>query len=69
MVSLAYPLGTTTEQFMADPSQYEGMGYPQASTLVASIAMVLAVAPLLLLRYGKGLRARSKVTSALCEGS
>lgn len=43
------------------------MGYPQASTLVASIALGLAVAPILLLRYGRDLRARSKVTSALCE--
>lgn len=41
------------------------MGYPQATTLVASVALALAAAPLLLLRYGKMLRARSKVASAL----
>ncbi|KAI9636527.1 MSF transporter [Dioszegia hungarica] len=47
---------------------YKGLGYPQATTLVASVALALAAAPLLLLRYGKVLRARSRVASAL-EGS
>jgi hypothetical protein len=41
------------------------MGYPQATTLIAAVALALAAAPLLLLRYGKTLRARSKVASAL----
>jgi hypothetical protein len=54
---------------LADPQQYIAMGYPQASTLVASVALALAVAPILLIRYGKTLRARSKVASALAEMS
>lgn len=41
------------------------MGYPQASTLVASVALFLGIAPFILLRYGGDLRARSKVASSL----
>ncbi|WVQ81596.1 hypothetical protein IAT38_003720 [Cryptococcus sp. DSM 104549] len=44
---------------------YVAMGYPHASTLVASVALALAAAPILLILFGKKLRARSKVTSAL----
>ncbi|ODO01705.1 hypothetical protein I350_06531 [Cryptococcus amylolentus CBS 6273] len=46
---------------------YKGMGYPQASTLVASVALGLATAPFLLLMFGKKLRAKSKVTSQLFQ--
>lgn len=63
MVSVAL-LGQTTKLMI----KYKGLGYPQATTLVASVALALAAAPLLLLRYGKVLRARSRVASAL-EGS
>ena len=35
--------------------------------MAASIGMVLAVAPILLLRYGASLRAKSVVASALIE--
>nr|XP_031862231.1 uncharacterized protein CI109_002196 [Kwoniella shandongensis]KAA5529303.1 hypothetical protein CI109_002196 [Kwoniella shandongensis] len=45
---------------------YVNLGYPQASTLVASIALVLSAAPILLIFYGKKLRMKSKVTRALC---
>jgi hypothetical protein len=55
---------TLTDQDEAD-EQYVNLGYPIASTVVASIALLLAAAPLLLLRYGKTLRAKSPVTSAL----
>ncbi|WVQ94773.1 hypothetical protein IAU59_001855 [Kwoniella sp. CBS 9459] len=48
-------------------SMYIKMGYPEASTLVASLAMALAAAPIALLFYGKSLRKRSKITSALCK--
>ncbi|WVR09225.1 hypothetical protein IAU60_006289 [Kwoniella sp. DSM 27419] len=44
---------------------YINLGYPQATTVVACIASALAVAPILLIFYGKTLRQRSKVTSAL----
>ncbi|KAK1922845.1 major facilitator superfamily domain-containing protein [Papiliotrema laurentii] len=44
---------------------YTGMGYSQAGTLVASVALFLGLAPLILLRYGADLRARSKVASEL----
>lgn len=43
------------------------MGYPQASTLEASVGLVLAAAPILLTRYGSKLRASSKLTSAVAE--
>ncbi|KAK8843471.1 hypothetical protein IAR55_007128 [Kwoniella newhampshirensis] len=46
---------------------YVNLGYPQASTLVASIALLLSAAPFLLLFYGKRLRMKSKVTRALCK--
>ncbi|ORX38933.1 major facilitator superfamily domain-containing protein [Kockovaella imperatae] len=46
---------------------YKGMGYSQASTLVASVALALQVAPILILCYGERLRARSKVASALAR--
>jgi drug/metabolite transporter (DMT)-like permease len=49
-------------------SLYEGLGYPIASTTVASIALVLASAPLFITVYGARLRERSKVTSALTNG-
>lgn len=45
--------------------QYERLGYAKATTLVASVALALQAAPLLLLRYGRTLRARSRVASAL----
>jgi hypothetical protein len=45
--------------------QYEHLGYAKASTLVASVALALQLAPLLILRYGRTLRARSRVASAL----
>jgi hypothetical protein len=45
--------------------QYEGIGYPQASSLVGGVALFLSAAPVLLIIYGKDLRARSKVASAL----
>ncbi|OCF34125.1 hypothetical protein I316_04074 [Kwoniella heveanensis BCC8398] len=48
-------------------SMYIKMGYPEASTLVASLALALAAAPIALLFYGKSLRKRSKITSALCK--
>ncbi|ORY29132.1 major facilitator superfamily domain-containing protein [Naematelia encephala] len=44
---------------------YIAMGYPQATTLVASVALFLSIAPILLVRYGHVLRARSRVASAL----
>lgn len=44
---------------------YEQLGYPVASSVVASIALGLAAAPALLLVYGPALRRRSRVTSAL----
>ncbi|WVN91135.1 uncharacterized protein L203_106387 [Cryptococcus depauperatus CBS 7841] len=46
---------------------YVNLGYPQASTLIASIGLLLSAAPILLVFYGKKLRARSKVTSQLCK--
>lgn len=48
---------------------YTNLGYPIASTLVASIALVLAIAPVLIFCYGKKLRAMSKVTSSLTDGA
>jgi len=45
--------------------QYERLGYAKASTLVACVAMALQLAPLLILKYGRTLRARSRVASAL----
>jgi hypothetical protein len=51
-------------QSQAD-DQYEHLGYAKASTLVASVALALQLAPLLILRYGRTLRARSRVASAL----
>ncbi|KAL1410927.1 hypothetical protein Q8F55_001870 [Vanrija albida] len=50
-------------------TMYERMGYPKASTTVASIGTVLAAAPILLIVYGARLRARSKVASALAKDS
>lgn len=50
---------------VAKAGQYENLGYAKATTLVASVALALQAAPLLLLRYGKTLRARSHVASAL----
>lgn len=50
---------------MADFVKYENLGYAKATTLVAAVALALQTAPLLLLRYGKTLRARSRVASAL----
>ncbi|KIR52444.1 MFS transporter [Cryptococcus gattii Ru294] len=47
---------------------YVNLGYPEASTLVASIALLLSAAPILLVFYGKKLRERSKVTSQLLKG-
>lgn len=44
---------------------YVNLGYPIASTLVASIATVLAIAPVLIIIYGPQLRAKSKVASAI----
>ncbi|KAK1924866.1 MSF transporter [Papiliotrema laurentii] len=44
---------------------YKGMGYPQASSLVASIALVLSLAPFLLMKYGKILRQKSKVARSI----
>jgi hypothetical protein len=43
------------------------MGYATASTVVASIGLVLTLAPLLLMKYGKVLREKSKVASAISE--
>lgn len=48
---------------------YTNLGYPIASTLVASIALALGIAPALIYAYGPKLRARSKVTSALTRGA
>ncbi|KAL1410759.1 hypothetical protein Q8F55_001701 [Vanrija albida] len=48
-------------------SMYTRLGYPLASTVVASIALVLAAAPCLLIAYGPALRKRSKVASALAQ--
>lgn len=48
---------------------YEQLGYPVASCVVASIALVLAAAPALLLVYGPALRRRSRVTSALTQNN
>ena len=44
---------------------YTALGYAEASTLVAGVASVLAAAPILIIIYGKQLRAKSKVASAL----
>lgn len=44
---------------------YHNLGYPIASTVVASIAMVLAAAPIMLFLFGHRLRAKSKAASAL----
>lgn len=44
---------------------YMNLGYPVASTLVAAVGTVLGFAPVLIMVYGKRLRARSKVTSAI----
>lgn len=41
------------------------MGYAYASTTVAAIGFVLAIAPFMLIVYGAKLRARSPVTSSL----
>ncbi|KAK4686907.1 hypothetical protein P7C73_g3215, partial [Tremellales sp. Uapishka_1] len=46
---------------------YTNLGYPKAGTLVASIGLALAAAPVLLIVYGKRLRAKSKVASALAK--
>ncbi|BEJ12090.1 hypothetical protein CspHIS471_0205500 [Cutaneotrichosporon sp. HIS471] len=50
-------------------AMYFNLGFPIASTLVASIALVLGIAPVLIFVYGPRLRARSKVTSALTRGA
>ncbi|BEI81233.1 hypothetical protein CcaverHIS002_0203930 [Cutaneotrichosporon cavernicola] len=50
-------------------AMYFNLGFPIASTLVASIALVLGLAPVLIYVYGPRLRARSKVTSALTRGA
>ncbi len=50
-------------------AMYHNLGYPVASTLVASIALVLGIAPVLIYIYGPRLRAASKVTSALTHGA
>lgn len=57
IASAVFPLFAT--------SMYKNMGYPQASTLVASIATALAAAPVVIIVYGPRLRARSKVASAI----
>lgn len=44
---------------------YTGMGYPQATTLVASIALIMSLAPFILMRYGEVLRAKSKVARSI----
>ncbi|WOO85359.1 Efflux pump FUB11 [Vanrija pseudolonga] len=44
---------------------YNHLGYPQASTLVASISTALAAAPLALIFVGPKLRARSKTAVAI----
>lgn len=46
---------------------YNNMGYPQASTLVAALGTVLGIAPVALIFFGAGLRAKSKVASALAK--
>lgn len=46
-------------------NQYLGMGYPQATSAVASVALLLSLAPIMLLKYGAVLRAKSKIASAM----
>ena len=46
-------------------AQYLSLGYAPASTLVASIALVLSAFPFVFLRYGEALRARSRVARAI----
>lgn len=53
----AFPLFST--------QMYLKLGTPYASTVLACITLVLGFCPLVLLVYGKRLRARSKVASAL----
>lgn len=48
--------------------KYIGMGYPQAGTLVASVALLFSCAPFLLMRYGKVLRQKSRV-ARMIDGS
>lgn len=50
-------------------AMYSNLGYPVASTLVASIALVLGIAPVLIYVFGPRLRAASRVTSALTHGA
>lgn len=50
-------------------AMYSNLGYPIASTVVASIALVLGIAPVLIYVFGQRLRAMSKVTSSLTSGN
>lgn len=47
---------------------YMNLGYPIASTVVASLALALAACPTLIVIFGARLRARSKVASAIATG-
>jgi len=48
--------------------QYVSLGYAPASTLVASVAVILSAFPFVLLRYGKALRAKSRVAREISLG-
>jgi hypothetical protein len=50
-------------------AMYMNLGYPIASTVVASCALLLAACPTLIVLYGAKLRARSKVASAIAGDS
>ncbi|TXT06467.1 uncharacterized protein COLE_05798 [Cutaneotrichosporon oleaginosum] len=50
-------------------AMYMNLGYPIASTVVASCALALAACPTLIVMFGAQLRARSKVASAIAANS
>jgi cation transporter-like permease len=45
--------------------QYQALGPPEAGSIVAAFATILAAVPFLLVRYGAVLRARSRATSEI----
>lgn len=54
---------------LAGPTMYEKLTPQYASTLLGCLGLVLGVCPVIILFFGKRLRARSKVASALLQES